>query len=127
MNPLTSSLLFLGRYKNLYSRQHKCSGPYLMYFHDSCCFSFSCICVVFTSMIDLLFPFLLLWSDFLPLQCNAKFGARRVQVRRRCTSLSPGSGSARLWLGFSPECVHILLSGVIPACTCSLNFFWLFA
>lgn len=44
------------------------------------------ICVLLTSMINLLFPSLLWRFDFQPPQCNAKFGARRVGMSWRCTS-----------------------------------------
>lgn len=51
------------------------------------------LCILLTSMINLLFPSLKWWSDFQPPQCNASFGAQRAWVSCPCTSLSPGPGS----------------------------------
>lgn len=89
---LTSLLLFLGRYKHLCRRWHQYSGPHLIHFRASHCFP-SSLCILLTSMINLLFPSLKWWSDFQPPQCNASFGAQRAWVSCPCTSLSPGPGS----------------------------------
>lgn len=51
------------------------------------------LCILLTSMINLLFPSLKWWSDFQPPQCNASFGAQRGWVSCPCTSLSPEPSS----------------------------------
>lgn len=125
---LTSLLLFLGRYKHLCRRWHQYSGPHLIHFRASHCFpSFSMYTLNLydKSFISLPQVVVRLSAPSVQRQLWSTEGLGELSVhlpfsRARFHQLS-------LRLGFSPECARILFFGVIPACTRSLNFCWLFA